>query len=233
VTPQAPPPLTSQKGPPEVFNANYDACPYAKQILGRLYAYIGTSLEAPEWQSSLNTIRILSCFRNRAFDVSIGLGQLAGPVLGALGQLAGTPGALLGVICPLFGPLAAWFCLFFRNAHWMFQFVLGRCLNRCWAAPGHSWASIGRSWTPMLGCSWTLWGFFGAALMPVLGAHKPLWGILGALLGAIWHSRTIWDPCGAHLRLRGNIFGHIRIISSACHGLVQVYLLGSSWPFAS
>jgi hypothetical protein len=27
VTPQAPP-LTSQKGPPEVFNANYDACPY-------------------------------------------------------------------------------------------------------------------------------------------------------------------------------------------------------------
>jgi hypothetical protein len=78
-------------------------CAYVKHILGRMYANIGTSLEAPEWQNSLNTIRILSCFRNRAFDASIGLGQLAGPVLGALGQLVGTPGALLGVIGPLFG----------------------------------------------------------------------------------------------------------------------------------
>ena len=120
--------------------------------------------------------------------------------------LMGRAGTHVGPTC---GPPAtcctenAWFCFVFPNAHWMFQLVLGRCLNRCWAAPGHSWASIGRSWTPMLGCYWTLWGLVGAALMPVLGALKPLWGILGALLGAIWHSRTSWDPCGAHLRLPG------------------------------
>ena len=64
---------------------------------------MGRHSKPPGWQNPLNTIRILNCFRNRAFDVSIGLGQLAGPVLGALGQLVGTLGALLGVIGPLFG----------------------------------------------------------------------------------------------------------------------------------
>ncbi len=114
----------------------------------------------------------------------------------------------------------------FRNRNFDVESGVGPLLG----TPGPLLGALG---PPMLGCSWTLWGLFGAALMPVLGALKPLWGILGSLLGAIWHSRTIRDPCGAHLRLPGNIFGHIRIISSAYHGLVQVYLFGSSWPFAS
>ncbi len=126
-------------------------CAYVKHILGRFYAYIGTSLEAPEWQNSLNTIRTLSCFRNRAFDATIGLAPLIRPLLGRSWALPGLCWALLVLSWALLGPVGA--------ARGPVLGALGPLLT--WSATGRSWPSLWHSWTnlgPICGPFATSWG---------------------------------------------------------------------------